>query len=291
MSKKWFHETLYPTYCQSFEIETVLWKEKSLHQDVLIFENKEFGKVMALDGAVQFTTRDECIYHEMIAHVPLFAHGNAQDVLIIGGGDGGAAREVIKHPNIRSATIVEIDRCVVDLTKKYIPEIPQGVFEHPKLRLVIEDGINFVKNNQAAYDIIITDSNDPIGPAQVLFTETFYGYCKKALKPNGILVTQNGDFFLQPKEYQATFSHLQFLFSDVSFYLANVPTYIGSYMTLGFASDVSEYRNLSLDMLNKRFAQTPIKTFYYYPSMHKASFVLPKTMQESLDSLQNITIL
>ena len=139
-----------------------------------------------------------------------------------------------------------------------------------------------------AYDVIITDSNDPIGPSKVLFTETYYGYCKKLLRKKGILVVQNGDFFMQPKEYQTTFSHLQLLFRDVSFYLANVPTYIGSYMTLGFASDI-EYRNLTLDTLNQRFAQTPIHTFYYHPSMHKASFILPKAMQEILDSLQNIT--
>lgn len=288
MTKQWFHETLYPTYCQSFKIETVLWEGKSSYQDVLIFENKEFGKVMALDGAVQFTTKDEFIYHEMITHVPLFAHGNVQDVLIIGGGDGGVAREVLKHPNVRSVTLVEIDSFVIDLTKKYVPEIPQGVFEHPKLHLTIDDGVNFVKNNQKTYDVIITDSNDPIGPSQVLFTETFYGYCKKLLRNKGILVVQNGDFFMQPKEYQTTFSHLQLLFRDVSFYLANVPTYIGSYMTLGFASD-TEYRNLTLDILNQRFAQTPIQTFYYHPSMHKACFALPKAMQETLDSLQNIT--
>lgn len=288
MTKQWFHETLYPTYCQSFKIETILWEGKSSYQDVLIFENKEFGKVMALDGAVQFTTKDEHIYHEMITHVPLFAHGNAQDVLIIGGGDGGVAREVLKHPNICSVTLVEIDSLVTDLTKKYVSEIPQGVFEHPNLYLIIDDGVNFVKNSQKTYDIIIIDSNDPIGPSQVLFTETFYRHCKKILREKGILIVQNGDFFMQPKEYQTTFSYLQFLFRDVSFYLANVPTYIGSYMTLGFASDV-HYRDLALDTLNQRFAQTPIHTSYYHPSMHKACFTLPKAMQENLDSLQNIT--
>ena len=175
----------------NFKIETILWEGKSSYQDVLIFENKEFGKVMALDGAVQFTTKDEFIYHEMIAHVPLFAHGNVQDVLIIGGGDGGVAREVLKHPNIRSVTLVEIDSFVIDLTKKHVPEIPQGVFEHPKLHLIIDDGVNFVKNSKETYDVIITDSNDPIGPSQVLFTETFYSYCKKLLRNKGILVVQN----------------------------------------------------------------------------------------------------
>ncbi|MDR2539173.1 MAG: polyamine aminopropyltransferase [Chlamydiales bacterium] len=289
MSKQWFHETLYPTYCQSFKMEAILWKGKSSYQDILIFENKEFGKVMALDSVVQFTTKDECIYHEMITHIPLFAHGNVKDVLIIGGGDGGVAREVLKHPNIRSVTLVEIDSFVIDLTKKYVPEIPQGVFEHPKLQLIVDDGVNFVKNSQKNYDVIITDSNDPIGPSQVLFTETFYRYCKKLLKEKGILVVQNGDFFMQSQEYQTTFSHLQLLFRNVSFYLANVPTYIGSYMTLGFASD-TEYRNLTLDVLHQRFVQTPIQTSYYHPSIHQACFILPKAMQETLHSLQNITV-
>jgi spermidine synthase len=282
MNDKWFHESLYQTYCQSFKIDRVLSEKKTLFQDLMVFENQEFGRILILDGAVQLTTRDEFIYHEMMSHVPIFAHGNVKKVLIIGGGDGGIAREVLKHPEIESVTLVEIDQGVVDASKEFFPEVCKGVFEHPKFTLLIEDGIKFVQSKTSEYDVIITDSNDPIGPAKVLFTDTFYGYCKNALKPNGILVTQNGDFFMQPHEYKDTYQHLNYLFEDATFFLANVPTYIGSYMTLGYASDNPNYRHLSQDILQQRFIKAGFKTRYYNPAMHHASFVLPQFLLESL---------
>ncbi|MDF2529463.1 MAG: speE [Gammaproteobacteria bacterium] len=284
MSNIWLHESLYKTYCQSFQIDKVLAQHKTLYQDLLVFENQEFGRVLVLDGAIQLTTRDEFIYHEMMSHVPIIAHGNVKHVLIIGGGDGGIAREVLKHSGIESVTLVEIDEGVVEASKQYFPEVCKGVFDHPKFSLRIEDGIQFVKNHQNAYDLIITDSNDPIGPAKVLFTDTFYGYCKQALKKEGILVTQNGDFFMQPNEYQDTYRHLSFLFKEATFFLANVPTYIGSYMTLGYASDNPEYRKLDIEALQQRITKADIKTRYYNASMHQASFVLPQFLLENLEN-------
>jgi spermidine synthase len=283
MNNIWLHETLYKTYCQSFQVDTILEQHKTLFQDLLVFENQEFGRVLVLDGAIQLTTRDEFIYHEMMSHVPIISHGNVKDVLIIGGGDGGIAREVLKHPGIQSVTLVEIDEGVVTASKRYFPQVCQGVFEHPKFKLLIEDGVKFVQAQKQAYDVIITDSNDPIGPAKVLFTDTFYGSCKQALRKDGILVTQNGDFFMQPHEYKDTYRHLQFLFKDATFFLANVPTYIGSYMTLGYASDQTSYRELSVATLQERIAKANLKTRYYNAKMHQASFVLPQFLLESLE--------
>jgi spermidine synthase len=283
MNDIWLNETLYKTYCQSFKVDKILDQHKTLYQDLVVFENQEFGRVLVLDGAIQLTTRDEFIYHEMMSHVPIIAHGNVKDVLIIGGGDGGIAREVLKHPGIESVTLVDIDAGVVEASKKYFPEVCKGVFDHPKFKLLIEDGIKFVQNQTQAYDVIITDSNDPIGPAKVLFTDTFYGSCKKALRKNGILVTQNGDFFMQPHEYKDTYRHLKFLFKDAAFFLANVPTYIGSYMTLGYASEDPSYRELPLEVIQNRIEQDGLKTRYYNAKMHQASFVLPQFLIDSLE--------
>lgn len=283
VNENWFNETLYPTYCQSFKIDKVLAKQKTLFQDLMVFENQEFGRILVLDGAIQLTTRDEFIYHEMMSHVPIIAHGKVKKVLIIGGGDGGIAREVLKHPGIESVTMVEIDKGVVEASQEFFPEICIGVFDHPKFTLLIEDGVKFVKSKTAEYDVIITDSNDPIGPAKVLFTDTFYGACKNALKKDGILVTQNGDFFMQPHEYKDTYKHLKFLFEDATFFLANVPTYIGSYMTLGYASENSNYRKLSLDVIETRIQADKLKTRYYNAAMHQACFMLPQCLIESLE--------
>jgi spermidine synthase len=170
---RWIGETLYPFYQQRFSATEVLFEEKTEHQDLVIFENDFFGRVMLLDGVTQTTDRDEFVYHEMISHVPIFAHGNAQKVLIIGGGDGGVLREVLRHKDVE-CTMVEIDASVVEMSKKYFPQHSDGAFEDPRCNLVIADGLKFVKETQDRFDVIIVDSTDPIGPGEVLFTSEFY---------------------------------------------------------------------------------------------------------------------
>ena len=204
MSKR-FIETLYKTYGQSFIVDEILFESKTDHQHLIIFNNEQFGRVMALDGVIQTTEKDEFIYHEMLTHVPLFAHGNAKRVLIIGGGDGGILREVLRHPEVEHVTMVEIDQAVVDMCKQYFPKHSDGAFDDPRVNLVIDDGVDFIVNNTELYDVIISDSTDPEGPGEVLFSSRFYKGCKESLTEGGILATQNGVSFMQIDEVKTTF--------------------------------------------------------------------------------------
>ena len=193
----WMKESLYPEYAQALSIDELLYDSETEHQRLKVFQNNRFGRVLTLDDVVQTTEGDNFIYHEMLTHVPILAHGAAKRVLIIGGGDGGMAREVLRHASVEHVTMVEIDAGVVEFSKTYLPTLSQGAFDDPRLNLVIADGADFMKAPGGTFDVIIVDSTDPIGPGEVLFTDTFYGHAKAALTPGGILVTQNGVPFLQ----------------------------------------------------------------------------------------------
>jgi spermidine synthase len=230
--------------------------------------------VLALDDIVQVTTNDEYVYHEMMVHVPLFAHGRAREVLIIGGGDGGILREVLKHP-VRRATMVEIDRAVVDMCLKYMPTIPGKAFADKRTNLVITDGARFVAESKDRFDAIIVDSTDPMGPGEVLFTEAFYKNCRRLLNPGGILVNQNGVPFMQPSELPMTYRRRRRFFKDTGFYVAAVPSYYGGFMTLGWAATDAKSRAVPLATLTRRFKSLRLKTKYYTPEIHRACFALP----------------
>src|SRR5690606_23586133 len=161
---EWADETLYPFYRQSLSVDRLLYDSKTEHQRIRVFENARFGRVLTLDGIVQTTEGDEFIYHEMLAHVPILAHGSARRVLIIGGGDGGMAREVLRHRSVERVTMVEIDAGVVEFAKKYLPNLSAGAFDDPRLDLVIADGAAYVAETDERFDVIIVDSTDPIGP-------------------------------------------------------------------------------------------------------------------------------
>ena len=281
MSKFW-SETLYDAYGQTFSVDKIYFESKTEHQHLMIFHNAIFGRVMVLDGIVQTTEKDEFIYHEMLTHVPLLSPANAKRVLIIGGGDGGILREVCKHSNVEHITQVEIDQAVIDMAKEYLPAHSNGAFDDPRANIVIDDGLKFVTESSEKFDIIISDSTDPIGPGEVLFTSPFYQGCKRCLNDNGILATQNGVAFMQPDEVTTTAKRLAPLFKDHTFYGAAVPTYIGGIMTFAWASDNDEYRNLDPDILRQRFETAKIKTNYYNPEIHQASFALPQYIINAL---------
>lgn len=286
MSKR-FIETLYKTYGQSFIVDEILFESKTDHQHLIIFNNEQFGRVMALDGVIQTTEKDEFIYHEMLTHVPLFAHGSAKRVLIIGGGDGGILREVLRHPEVEHVTMVEIDQAVVDMCKKYFPKHSDGAFDDPRVDLVIDDGVDFIVNNaldqsSEPYDVIISDSTDPEGPGEVLFSSRFYQGCKNSLSDGGILATQNGVSFMQIDEVKTTFNRFEGLFNDRWFYAAPVPTYIGGIMTLAWGTDNEALRQQSVEEIRERFTQSNIKTRYYTPELHVASFALPQYVVDVL---------
>lgn len=280
---KKYAETLYDSYGQEFAVDKIYFENKTGHQHLVIFENAKFGRVMALDGVIQTTEADEFIYHEMLTHVPLFSHGNVKDVLIIGGGDGGMLREVCKHSSVGHITQVEIDDQVVEMCKEYLPNHSAGAYDDPRVNIVIDDGANFVRATDKQFDVIISDSTDPIGPGEVLFTTDFYADCKKCLKPGGVLVTQNGVAFMQLDEVTTTNKRLDPHFADHSFYCAAVPTYIGGVMTFAWATDNEALRKASQDEIEQRFKVANIKTRYYNPAIHKASFALPQYIQDALN--------
>jgi spermidine synthase len=270
----WTVEKLHEAHAQALRETTVFYDSETEHQRLRVFQNSTFGRVMTLDGVVQVTERDNFIYHEMLTHVPILAHGAARHVLIIGGGDGGMAREVLKHTGVEKVTMVEIDGGVVDFSKQYLPAISDGAFDDPRLNLVIADGAAFMKETAERFDVIIVDSTDPIGPGEVLFTDTFYGHAQRALTEGGILVTQNGVPFLQGEELTGTMRAFKALFADWTCYLATVPTYAGGPMAFGWGTG-GEARSVPLEVLQKRFADAAIETDYYTPEVHKAAFALP----------------
>ncbi|HDR28012.1 polyamine aminopropyltransferase [Rhodovulum sp.] len=270
----WVRESLHSDYALSLRVDRLLYDSETEHQRLKVFENATFGRVLTLDDVVQTTEGDNFIYHEMLTHVPILAHGAARRVLIIGGGDGGMAREALRHPSVAHVTMVEIDAGVVDFSKRYLPMLSQGAFDDPRLTLVIDDGAAFMRRTEGGFDVIIVDSTDPVGPGEVLFTDTFYGHAKRALAPGGILVTQNGVPFLQGDELTNTMRAFKALFADWGCYLATVPTYAGGPMAFGWGTD-GDARQTPLDVLDQRFAASGIDTGYYTPQVHKAAFALP----------------
>ena len=277
---RWFEETLHTDFRAALSAKTILYQGQTSFQTVTLFENGTFGRVLMLDEVVQTTERDEFIYHEMLAHVPILAHGAARRVLIIGGGDGGLLEEVLKHPGVEQVTMVEIDPEVIELSRKYLPSICGQAFDDPRTDLVIGDGVELVSRGEPRFDVIAVDSTDPIGPGEVLFTESFYRACRSSLAPGGVLVTQNGVPFLQGGELTGTMKDLRGIFADAACYLATVPTYVGGPMAFGWGTDDPELRRTPAETLTERFAASGIETRYYTPAVHRAAFDLPGYVAE-----------
>ncbi|MBD2781893.1 polyamine aminopropyltransferase [Xenorhabdus szentirmaii] len=284
--KEIWHETLHSNFGQYFTVENVLYHDKTEYQDLIIFENTELGRIMALDGVVQTTERDEFIYHEMMAHVPLFAHGQARKVLIIGGGDGGMLREVCRHHYLDNITMVEIDAGVVEFCRQYLPNHNAGAYGDPRFKLVIDDGVNFVKTTSEKFDVIISDCTDPAGPGESLFTSEFYEGCARCLNEGGVFVAQNGVCFLQQDEAITSHKKLSHYFADSSFYQAAVPTYYGGIMTFAWATQNPALRQVPLETLQQRFNDSAISCRYYTPAVHTGSFALPQYLLNALSGNQ-----
>jgi len=271
---QWFSETLYDDFRQSLLVEKVLFEGRSSFQEVLIFYNPRFGRVLTLDGVIQTTENDEFCYHEMMVHVPLICHGNPNKVLIIGGGDGGILREVLKHPNTQP-TMVELDQSIVEICSRFLPSLSDGAFDNKRADIQFMDGVKFVKEASEQFDIIIVDSTDPIGPGEVLFTEEFYRDCARCLTSTGVLVTQSGVTYMQNLEARQTFQRMKKLFVDPSLFITQVPTYGAGFMTFGWGSHSLLPRATSMLEIDRRFKELSLKLKYYSPALHAASFTLP----------------
>ena len=282
MSTRWIDETLHAEggLTTSYRADKILYEENTGQQQLVIFDNPTFGRMMTLDGATQVSTRDEFIYHEMMTHVPVLAHGAVKSLLIIGGGDGGILREALRHKSIETITMVEIDAGVVEFSKLHLPMVSAGAFDDPRAELVIADGTKFVAETDKRFDVIIVDSTDPVGPGAVLFEESFYANAKRCLADGGVIVTQNGVPFLQPDELTSTIGKFRKLFGDASCYLATIPTYAGGPMAMGWGTDNAELRQMKAPVLAERFAAAAFSTRYYTPEVHAAGFALPRYVQD-----------
>jgi spermidine synthase len=281
--KRWIAETLFDNlgFRMSYQVERVLYETQTAHQHLVLFENKFFGKMLMLDGATQITSRDEYVYQEMMSHVPLFAHGKAKDVLIIGGGDCGIAEEVLKHKSVKRLTQVEIDAAVVEFAKEHYPEFTKPVFADKRFECIIDDGMKYVAQTKRRFDVIIVDSTDPAGPGAVLFTREFYAGCKRCLNKGGVLVTQNGVPFLQANELKSSIGHFRKLFADAACYVAAIPTYVGGLMAMGFATDDKRLRLASAKIIAERYRKAGrFPTRYWTPELHVGAFALPRFIAE-----------
>ncbi len=280
-SQTWFEENLHDHMREILRVSRLLVQHNTAHQEILIFENERLGRVLVLDGIVQTTEADEYIYHEMLAHVPLCAHGRAENILIIGGGDGGCLREVLKHP-VKRVTLVDIDETVITLCAQHMPSLSQGAFDDPRTHIMIADGHQFLENHADPFDLILVDSTDPIGPGAALFEAGFLTACRDLLEPGGILVTQNGAPFLQAESLISCHRIRKNLFADSRVYLAPVPSYYGGFMAFGWGCD---------DPAKSRATPIPDDTAfchscrYYNTAIHMASFALPNDLIDLINKI------
>ena len=283
-NEKWFFENHKNAHAMGFKFKKTLFDEQSEYQRVKIIETEAHGKMLINDEIIMTCERDEFIYHEMISHVPLFVHPSSKNILIIGGGDGGTAREVLRHKNIDTCVMVEIDPLVVEACKKYLPITSQS-FDHPLLDLRFEDGAKYISTKENFFDIIIVDSSDPIGPGKVLFNLEFYKNVERALKPDGLVVSQGEspvyELDLQRDLLQMTGK----FFSYNGFYHYNNLTYPGGYWSFLFAS--KKYHPLK-DFYFQRVVDSNLKFRYYNEDIHKSSFSQPEFVKEAYGCLFNI---
>jgi spermidine synthase len=270
----WFTEHQTNNLGLSARIKETLYMGKSEFQDIAVVDTYEFGRMLVLDGVFQTSIFDEYIYHEMIAHVPLYTHPHPRKVLVIGGGDGGSIREVVKHDTVELVEMVEIDGLVVDVSKRFLPEISAALIaNHPKLQLKIGDGIKHMAQAENLYDVIIVDCSDPIGPGEGLFTSAFYQDVFKALKPDGLFVQQTESPFYHQPLLKRLRKDIEVLFPIIRTYLAPIPLYPGG--THCFTIGSKKYDPITIDV-----ARIPeMETRYYNREIQKNCFVLPNFLQ------------
>jgi spermidine synthase len=281
----WVNETLYAEWGQRFLVKRELARVQSAFQDIVLFESFTHGRVMLLDGVVQITERDEFVYQEMLTHVPLLAHGAARRVLIIGAGDGGVLRRVLQHRNVELAVMVEIDGEVIRLAREFLPGVSGDAWNDARATVIVGDGIDYVKQAaDASFDCIIVDSTDPIGVGEVLFTDEFYANCARVLSAGGLIVNQCGVPFMQADELRETSLRRQKFFPHVGAYVAAVPTYVGGFMTLGFAAKQPGLDAIDAATIRARAAAAGVlgATEYWTPALHAAAFHLPPYIRRHL---------
>lgn len=262
-------------------LKKLLFSEQTPYQLVEVYETDTWGNLMTIDGMVMLSQKDEFVYHEMLSHVPMFAHPNPENVLIIGGGDGGTAREVMKHKSVKRVDMVEIDEAVVRASKLHFPGV--GDWDNPKLNVLFEDGIAFIKDARAKYDVVIIDGSDPVGPAEGLFEKGFFELCFAALKENGVLSAQTESPWVP--EYHPSmkkvFDALSEVFVTSSMYLGFIPLYPAGMWSFAYASRGIEAHDPEvLVRVGQGLEEFGKDLKYYNKSIHAGSFALPNFVSE-----------
>jgi len=281
----WVNETLYAEWGQRFLVKRELARVQSAFQDIVLFESFTHGRVMLLDGVVQITERDEFVYQEMLTHVPLLAHGAARRVLIIGAGDGGVLRRVLQHRTVEQAVMVEIDGEVIRLAREFMPGVSGDAWNDARAHVIVGDGIDYVRQAASgSFDCIIVDSTDPIGVGEVLFTDDFYANSARILSAGGLIVNQCGVPFMQADELRETSVRRRKFFPHVGAYVAAVPTYVGGFMTLGFAAKQPGLDAVDAATIRARAEAAGVlgTTDYWTPELHASAFHLPPYIRRHL---------
>lgn len=269
----WFTEKQTPALGITCKVRSTLHREQTPYQDLAVLDTEQFGRMLVLDGTVQTTEADEFVYHEMIAHVPLFTHPGPERVAVIGGGDGGSIREILRHPTIKVAELIEIDRRVVEVCQQYLPGL-SGSLADPRVQINITDGINHIAASEGVYDVVIVDSTDPVGPAVGLFAEEFYRSVHRALKPDGLLVAQTESPFVNQSIVSTSFARIARVFPICRLYMAEIPTYPSGTWTFTMGSKVHDPLAVTAERVGGFLGK------YYNLDAHRRSFLLPTFVRE-----------
>lgn len=274
----WFSEFHTPDVKNSIRISRHIYSERSDYQQIDIFESREFGRILTLDGNIQLTERDEFIYDEMITHVPMAVHKGIRDVLVIGSGDGGVVKELTRYDRVRRIDLVEMDPLVVEACRKYLPNGAEKLND-PRVNLYFENALKYIRKCRSIYDLIIVDSTDPFGPTEGLFTLEFFGNCYDALREDGIMVNQQGGGFYagNAEAMKRSYQRIVRTFPVRGIYQAHIPTYAAGYWLFGFAS--KKYHPLK-DLDAESWQKLKLKTRYYTTRLHTGSFYLPAFLEE-----------
>jgi spermidine synthase len=269
----WFTEKQTEHFGITARIRKSLVSEQTEYQKLDMVETDEFGNMLILDGMVMTTVKDEFVYHEMVAHPALVTHPNPKHVLVVGGGDGGVIREVLKHSKVEKATLVEIDGKVIEYSKQYLPEIA-GELDNPRVEVIVGDGFMHIHENKNKYDVVMVDSTEPVGPAAPLFERGFYQGIYESLKEGGIFVAQTDNPWFKADLIQKVNKDVREIFPITRIYIANIPTYPSGMWTFTMGS--KQHDPLQVDE-----SQIPaFETKYYTPKLHKACFALPKFVED-----------
>lgn len=280
----WFSEKQTKDVKFSIRVDRQLYSGQSEFQRIDIFESPEFGRFLTLDGYMMLTEKDEFIYHEMITHIPMAVHPKAEKVLVIGAGDGGVIRELVRYPEIKQIDLVEIDDMVVEVCRKYLPKTA-CCLDDERVNIRYEDGLKYIRRCENKYDLIIVDSTDPFGPGEGLFTREFYGNCYKALKEDGIMVNQHESPFYEEdaRACQRAHRNITETFPVSRVYQAHIPTYPSGHWLFGFASKKYHPRK---HLREKEWNTRGIQTRYYTTTLHKGAFYLPAYVEELLKNVE-----